>query len=75
MRLRNMTAIRRHAGCRALEDLAQQLRASGRTLVLCGARPQPEAVMRASEFHLHVGAPNICSSIESALVRAREINP
>ena len=73
MRLRNMTAIDA-TGVRALEDLAQQLRASGRTLVLCGARPQPEAVMRASEFHLHVGAPNICSSIESALVRAREIH-
>jgi SulP family sulfate permease len=73
MRLRNMTAIDA-TGVRALEDLAQQLRASGRTLVLCGARPQPEAVMRASEFHLHVGARNICSSIESALVRAGEIH-
>ena len=73
MRLRNMTAIDA-TGVRALEDLAQQLRASGRTLVLCGAGPQPAAVMRASEFHLHVGARNICSSIESALVRAREIH-
>jgi SulP family sulfate permease len=73
MRLRNMTAIDA-TGVRALEDLAQQLRASGRTLVLCGAGPQPAAVMRASEFHLHVGALNMCSDIDSALVRAREIH-
>lgn len=73
VRLRNMTAIDA-TGVRALEDLAQQLRASGRTLVLCGARPQPEAVMKASEFHLHAGPRNICQSIESALARAREIH-
>jgi SulP family sulfate permease len=73
VRLRNMTAIDA-TGVRALEDLAQRLRASGRTLVVCGAQPQPAAVMEASEFHQHVGAANICSSIETALVRAQQIH-
>jgi SulP family sulfate permease len=73
VRLRNMTAIDA-TGVRALEDLAQRLRESGRTLVVCGAQPQPAAVMEASEFHQHVGAANICSSIETALVRAQQIH-
>jgi sulfate permease, SulP family len=73
VRLRNMTAIDA-TGVRALEDLAQRLRASGRTLVVCGAGPQPAAVMTASEFHQHVGARNICANIESALARASEIH-
>jgi SulP family sulfate permease len=73
VRLRNMTALDA-TGVRALEDLVEQLRASGRTLVLCGARPQPAAVMKAAEFDKHAGARNICSSIESALARAREIH-
>jgi SulP family sulfate permease len=73
VRLRNMTAIDA-TGVRALEDLAGRLREAGRTLVVCGARPQPAAIMTASEFHRHVGARNICPSIEEALARAREIH-
>ena len=72
LRLRNMTAI--DATGSALEDLAHRLRAAGRTLLVCGAQPQPAAVMEASQFHLLVGASNICSSIETALARAREIH-
>jgi SulP family sulfate permease len=72
IRLRNMTAID-STGIRALEDLADGLRQSGRTLLLCGAREQPAALMRAAEFHQHVGPENICPNVESALVRAREI--
>ena len=45
VRLRNMTAIDA-TGLRTLEDLADRLRASGRALVLCGAREQPSAVMQ-----------------------------
>src|SRR5690242_17166667 len=37
LRLRDMTAIDA-TGIQALEDLADRLRASGRTLILCGAR-------------------------------------
>ena len=73
MRLRNMTAIDA-TGMRALEELAEALRDSGRALVLCGAREQPAALMEASEFHLHVGDRNICPDIKSALERAAELH-
>jgi SulP family sulfate permease len=69
IRLRNMTAID-GTGVHALEDLADRLHASGRDLILCGAREQPAAVMRRAEFHGHVGAANICPSIKAALARA-----
>ena len=46
LRLRNMTAID-GTGLRAFEDLADASRATGRTLILCGAREQPAAVMQA----------------------------
>jgi SulP family sulfate permease len=73
LRLRYMTAID-GTGLRAFEDLADRLRASGRTLILCGARQQPAAVMRQAQFHDHVGDPNICSDIGAALKRASEIH-
>jgi SulP family sulfate permease len=72
IRLRNMTAID-STGIRALEDLADQLRNSGRTLLLCGAREQPAALMHAAEFHRHVGERNICPNVARALARAREV--
>ncbi len=73
IRLRNMTAIDA-TGIRALEEVAERLRASGRTLLLCGATPQPAALMQAAEFHQHVGERNICANIEAALRRAEEIH-
>jgi SulP family sulfate permease len=73
VRLRNMTAIDA-TGIRALEELADELAASGRVLLLCGAREQPSAVMRAAGFHQHVGETNMCIDIESALRRAAEIH-
>jgi sulfate permease, SulP family len=73
LRLRNMTAID-GTGLHALEDLAQQLRSSGRTLLLCGAREQPAQLMHQAEFEQHVGAQNICPHIEAALERAREVH-
>lgn len=72
LRLRNMTAIDA-TGLSAIEHVADQLRASGRTLLVCGARPQPAALMRKAEFHRHVGDHNICSSIQDALARAATI--
>jgi SulP family sulfate permease len=42
IRLRNMTAMDA-TGLFALEEIAQELQASGRTLILCGAREQPAA--------------------------------
>jgi SulP family sulfate permease len=73
VRLRNMTAMDA-TGLRALEDLADRLTASGRTLLLCGAREQPAAMMRAAEFYRHVGEANICPNIQSALERARSLH-
>jgi SulP family sulfate permease len=73
LRLRNMTAIDA-TGLQALENLAQALHASGRTLVLCGAREQPAMVMQAAEFHEHVGPQNICPNIKAALQRAADIH-
>jgi SulP family sulfate permease len=72
VRLRNMTAID-STGIRALEDLGSELGRSGRTLILCGAREQPAALMRAAGLHEHVGPANVCPNIEAALLRAREI--
>ena len=73
VRLRNMTAIDA-TGLQALEKLAEALHASGRTLVLCGAREQPAMLMQQAAFHQHVGERNICPNIEAALQRAAEIH-
>src|SRR3984957_132275 len=63
LRLRNMTAIDA-TGLQALEKLADLVHSTGRGLILCGAREQPAELMRASEFEHHVGAANICRSVE-----------
>src|SRR6185295_3755760 len=62
LRLRNMTALDA-TGLRAIEDFADALHTSGRTLLLCGALPQPAALMDRAEFHHHVGAENILPSV------------
>src|SRR5664279_3606192 len=72
LRLRNMTAIDA-TGIAALEELADILHNHGHTMLVCGARPQPEFLMRESGFERHVGAENICANIDEALARAREI--
>lgn len=73
VRLRNMTAIDA-TGLQALEELAERLRQSGRTLVLCGARQQPAATMRDADFSRVVGERNICPDVASALRRAQELH-
>jgi SulP family sulfate permease len=72
-RLRNMTAIDA-TGIKALEEVADVVHASGRSLLLCGAREQPAALMRDAEFHRHVGEDNICLNIVKALERAVELH-
>jgi sulfate permease, SulP family len=69
IRLRNMTAIDA-TGVYALEEIARQLHASGRTLILCGAREQPAQVMQQAEFEEVVGRENICANVNEALQRA-----
>jgi SulP family sulfate permease len=73
LRLRNMTALD-GSGLGALEELADELHASGRTLILCGAREQPARLMEKAEFHEHVGDANICADLDAALVRARQVH-
>ena len=73
VRLRNMTAIDA-TGLRALEDVAVDLRASGRTALFCGAREQPLAAMRQAGFFEVVGADNVCPNIDAALARARALS-
>jgi SulP family sulfate permease len=73
VRLRNMTAIDA-TGIAALEELADQLHSSGRSMLVCGARPQPMALMQEAGFARHVGAENICENITEALKRAEAID-
>jgi SulP family sulfate permease len=72
LRLRNMTAID-STGLQALQRLAVDVRASGRTLLLCGAREQPSRLMGQAAFAQHVGQENICAHVTAALVRAHVI--
>ena len=51
----NMTAIDA-TGLRALEDLADRLQRSGRSLILCSACDQPRRIMNEEEFIGHIGA-------------------
>ena len=69
VRLRNMTAIDA-SGLMALQEFADKLHATGRILILCGARPQPARLMRQAEFEQHLGKGNICPDIDAALERA-----
>ncbi len=71
-RLRNMTAIDA-TGLRALEDVTERLRASGRAVILCGARDQPRAVMENAGFVDHLGRENVCANVAEALTRAGQL--
>jgi SulP family sulfate permease len=73
LRLRNMTALDA-TGLFAIEDVAKQLHASGRALILCGAREQPAILMHQAEFEDVVGAENICLNVQSALRRAQQVH-
>jgi SulP family sulfate permease len=58
-------------GLQALEKLAADVHASGRKLILCGAREQPAKRLREAEVHDYLGAENICGSVAEALDRAK----
>jgi SulP family sulfate permease len=70
LRLRNMTALDA-TGLHAIEKVSERLRASGRTLILCGAREQPAKLLAQSAFVEHVGRENIQPHVAGALTRAR----
>jgi SulP family sulfate permease len=73
VRLRNMTALDA-TGLHALEKLAGRLRKSGRTLLLCGARDQPLAMLTSGDFLAHLGRENLLPHVEAAIERAKQIN-
>ncbi len=73
LRLRNMTAID-STGLQAFERLADEVRTSGRSLLLCGAREQPAQFMRRAEFEQHVDRENICPHLTQAIARANVIH-
>jgi SulP family sulfate permease len=58
-------------GLQALENLADNVHASGRKLILCGAREQPSKRPREAEFHDYLGSDNICRRVAKALDRAK----
>jgi SulP family sulfate permease len=72
LRLRNMTAIDA-TGIFALEDVARQLQAAHRVLLLCGAREQPLKLIRDADFEQVLGKENICENVQHALRRAEEV--
>ena len=73
LRLRNMTALDA-TGLFAIEEVARQLHASNRTLILCGAREQPAKLIHQAEFEEVVGAENICDNVQTALRRAEQVH-
>jgi SulP family sulfate permease len=73
VRLRNMTALDA-TGLHALEMLAERLRKSGRTLLLCGARDQPLSMLTSGAFLAEIGRENLLPHVEAAMERARQIN-
>lgn len=72
LRLRNMTAIDA-TGLHALEGLAERLKETGRTLVVCGARNQPAKLLDQAEFHRCLGDENIQPSLAAAIRRAKDV--
>src|ERR1700756_2728150 len=72
LRLRNMTALDA-TGLFALEEVARTLKASKRTLILCGAREQPAKLLHEAEFEEVIGKENICDNVQDALRRAEEV--
>src|SRR6202021_87363 len=72
LRLRNMTAIDA-TGLFALEEVARELHATKRTLILCGAREQPAKLIRQAEFEDIIGHDNICDNVQAALRRAEDV--
>jgi SulP family sulfate permease len=72
LRLRNMTALDA-TGLFAIEETAKALKASGRTLILCGAREQPAKLIHEGEFEELIGKENICENVQEAVTRAQEV--
>jgi SulP family sulfate permease len=72
LRLRNMTALDA-TGLYAIEEVARALQATGRTLILCGAREQPAKLLHEAEFEEIIGKNNICENVQAAVARAQDV--
>src|SRR6201984_565006 len=72
LRLRNMTALDA-TGLFAIEEVAKALQATGRTLILCGAREQPAKLLHEAEFEEVIGKNNICENVQAAVARAQDV--
>jgi sulfate permease, SulP family len=72
LRLRNMTALDA-TGLFAIEEVARALQATGRTLILCGAREQPAQLLHEAEVEELIGKDNICDNVQEAVGRAQDV--
>jgi SulP family sulfate permease len=72
LRLRNMTALDA-TGLYAIEEVARALQATGRTLILCGAREQPAKLLHEGEVEELIGKNNICDNVQDAVRRAQDV--
>jgi SulP family sulfate permease len=73
LRLRNMTVLD-GTGLHAIEAFAKRMLASGRQLVICGARNQPAKLIRHSKLVRLIGADNIVPHVGAALQRANHLH-
>jgi SulP family sulfate permease len=73
LKLTYMSAID-GTGIHALESLAKRLRDSGRSLVICGAQPQPLELIQRSKLIQLLGKRNVQPHLDAALERAAIIH-
>ena len=73
LRLRNMTALD-GTGLLAIEEFGDCLRASGRQMLLCGARRQPAELLAKAGLVRVGGADNVLPDVHAALARARTLH-
>jgi SulP family sulfate permease len=71
LRLRNMTALDA-TGLFAIEETARALKATGRTLILCGAPEQPAKLLQEAGVEELIGEDNLCENVQAAVQRAQE---
>jgi SulP family sulfate permease len=72
LRMRKVLAVDA-TGLRALEDVLDQARRDGTTLVLSGVHAQPLIALERSGLLERIGPDNVCADIRSALERARAL--
>jgi SulP family sulfate permease len=60
-------------GLFAIEEMARSLQATGRTLILCGAREQPARLLHEAEVEELIGKNNICDNVQEAVRRAQDV--